>query len=491
MRWASNGKIQAPPLVYIKGEEMTRYAGRLYLEEWITPYVDTTKWEFFDLSCRSRDDTDDQVLKDTIAAGGRVGAIYKEPTVTPTNDQKEEMGLKKAWGSPNGAMRRGWQGITISRDTIHIEGMRLGYTRPVLFDRHAVGGEYGAAYGIVGKGRAETIFYPEDGEQQLIDSRQLVDDQSAVVVYSNPLDNVTPMAHHFFQRCLDAKVMPCVVTKKTVFKWQEGFWQRMKDVFDTHYKQKFAEAKVEVGPDGDLQHFLSDVATMQLIRWKEGGFGMAAHNYDGDVLTDQLAQIHRSPGFLSSVLTGMDENGFPIKEFEASHGTVTDMWTDHLSGKETSLNPLSMMEALIGAMKHSAVLSKQRGGDVEEADRLIEFADKLQKSIHAQLVSGQPTRDLDKKKGITTEQFVRAVRDRLPAPPPPPPPQDLGPIVIDPLNVDEQAVLDLFASLDADGNGAITVDEFREGIRKLGALPTMPDRKKEKRDADKLERERT
>ena len=55
----------------------------------------------------------------------------------------------------------------------------------------------------------------------------------------------------------------------------------MKDVFDGHYKQKFAEAGVEVGPNGDLQHFLSDVATMQLIRWTKGGFGMAAHNYDG------------------------------------------------------------------------------------------------------------------------------------------------------------------------------------------------------------------
>ena len=102
-----------------------------------------------------------------------------------------------------------------------IEGMRLGYTRPVLFDRQAVGGEYGASFGICGKGRAETIFYPEDGEPTLIESRKLVDDQSAVVVYSNPLDQVTPMAHHFFKRCLDAKVMPCVVTKKTVFKWQE------------------------------------------------------------------------------------------------------------------------------------------------------------------------------------------------------------------------------------------------------------------------------
>ena len=70
----------------------------------------------------------------------------------------------------------------------------------------------------------KTIFYPENGEKQLIDSRELVDEESAVVVYSNPLDNVTPMAHHFFKRCLDAKVMPCVVTKKTVFKWQEVSW---------------------------------------------------------------------------------------------------------------------------------------------------------------------------------------------------------------------------------------------------------------------------
>jgi isocitrate dehydrogenase len=33
-------------------------------------------------------------------------------------------------------------------------------------------------------------------------------------------------------------VTPYVVTKKTVFKWQEGFWQGMKKVFDTHYKDK-------------------------------------------------------------------------------------------------------------------------------------------------------------------------------------------------------------------------------------------------------------
>jgi isocitrate dehydrogenase len=39
----------------------------------------------------SRDATEDKVLKDAIAAGKRLGAIYKEPTVTPTIDQKKSM----------------------------------------------------------------------------------------------------------------------------------------------------------------------------------------------------------------------------------------------------------------------------------------------------------------------------------------------------------------------------------------------------------------
>ena len=48
---------------------------------------------------------------------------------------------------------------------------------------------------------------------------------------------------------------------------------------------------------------------------------MAAHNYDGDMLTDEVAQVHRSPGFITSNLIGKREDGAMIKEFEASHGT--------------------------------------------------------------------------------------------------------------------------------------------------------------------------
>ena len=81
-------------------------------------------------------------------------------------------------------------------------------------------------------------------------------------------------------------VTPYVVTKKTVFKWQEHFWQSMKEVFDEHYREQFTAAGLL--PHGELQHLISDAASMQVIRWTEGGFGIACQNYDGDILTDQV-----------------------------------------------------------------------------------------------------------------------------------------------------------------------------------------------------------
>ena len=122
---------------------------------------------------------------------------------------------------------------------------------------------------------------------------------------------MTELAHHFFQRCLDANVVPHVVTKKTVFKWQEGFWTIMRSVFDEHYKSRFIAAGLV--PDGNLSHLISDAATMQVIRWTKGGFGMTAHNYDGDILTDEISQVHRSPGFITSNLIGRADDGSPIK----------------------------------------------------------------------------------------------------------------------------------------------------------------------------------
>ena len=234
MMSANASKITAAPMVYVRGEEMTAYVMDLIRAKWIEPRVDTTAWREFDLRAKNRDDTEDQVLRDVIEAGKAVKAIFKEPTVTPTADQVKRLGLRKSWGSPNGAMRRGWNGITISRDTIHIDGVELGYKKPVFFERHAVGGEYAAGYKNVGKGTLVTTFTPSEGPDAgkpvEVDSRTITDNEAAVVTYHNPYDNVHELARFFFGRCLEAKITPYVVTKKTVFKWQEPFWQIMKKV---------------------------------------------------------------------------------------------------------------------------------------------------------------------------------------------------------------------------------------------------------------------
>jgi isocitrate dehydrogenase len=78
-------KIRAPPLVYVCGEEMSRWAGELFLDEWIRPKIDISSWQFYDLSCKARDNSDDKVLQDCITAGKKVGAIYKEPTMYAAN----------------------------------------------------------------------------------------------------------------------------------------------------------------------------------------------------------------------------------------------------------------------------------------------------------------------------------------------------------------------------------------------------------------------
>ena len=133
---------------------------------------------------------------------------------------------------------------------------------------------------------------------------------------------------------------------------------------------------------------------------------MAAHNYDGDMLTDEIAQIHRSPGFITSNLVGKNDDGSLIKEFEASHGTVADMWHEHQSGKETSLNPLGLVEALIGAMNHSAHLAAAAGADPAP---VTAFTALIRASMERAFVSGLGTRDLVGPAGLTTERFVDAV----------------------------------------------------------------------------------
>jgi len=452
---------------------MSRYTMQLFLDKIVNPKCDTSKWEYFDLGCKNRDATDDKVLKDAVDAGKRLKSIFKEPTITPSGEQVKEMGLKKALPSPNGLMRRGWNGITISRDTIHIPGVKLGFKRPVLFERHAVGGEYGAGWNPVGRGRLLTTFFPDDPSQGpiIVDGRTLDNDVNAAVVYHNPLDNVDDLATIFFDRCLKEEVIPYVVTKKTVFKWQEGFWLVMEKAFNERYIEKF-RAKGLLKDTGDkLHHLISDAATMQIIRWKDGGFGMACHNYDGDMLTDEVAQVHRSPGFITSNLVGKSEDGTLIKEFEASHGTVADLWHAHLRGEETSMNPLGMVVALCNSMKYAAELERNK-----EAH---DFAHNLHEAMNKCFIHGEGTRDMEGPSGKTTEEFVDAVNRRL---------EGKSPVIIKTPDikkpqiksaaypksaVDKNAVKAMFDEYDTNKDGSITLDEFTDMILNLNVAPML------------------
>jgi len=68
--------LQAPPLsCCMAGEEMTRYCMELILKEWVNPFVDTSKWEYFDCSCKNRDATDDKVRILPLLCHSSIGRI--------------------------------------------------------------------------------------------------------------------------------------------------------------------------------------------------------------------------------------------------------------------------------------------------------------------------------------------------------------------------------------------------------------------------------
>jgi isocitrate dehydrogenase len=232
-----------------------------------------------------------------------------------------------------------------------------------------------------------------------------------------------------------------------------------------------------------LTHLISDAATMQLIRWTDGGFGMAAHNYDGDMLTDQIAQVHRSPGFITSNLVGKNDDGTLIKEFEASHGTVSDLWADHLAGRETSLNPLGLVEAMIGAMQHAAKLQvEQNPGDAavkEVEDKIMTYTTTLRLAMHNTFRYGQGTRDMSGPKGFTTEDFVKKVAWRLDRyleqriVESPPELKEPSRDFRRNYDVDTDAIKEIFDQYDEDKNGEISIAEFTNMLTKMGIAPTF------------------
>ena len=77
----------------------------------------------------------------------------------------------------------------------------------------------------------------------------------------------------------------------------------------------------------------------------------------------RIAHQYTAKGILTDAMLPPHNHDPPPSPLLLSHGTVADMWNAHRRGEETSFNPLGMVEALMGAMNHAAVLA---GGQTEK-----------------------------------------------------------------------------------------------------------------------------
>ena len=72
------------PLVEMDGDEMAAILWRETKEKLVLPFVDL-KVDYYDLSIRNRDNTDDQVTIDSAEAARRHGVAVKCATITPNS----------------------------------------------------------------------------------------------------------------------------------------------------------------------------------------------------------------------------------------------------------------------------------------------------------------------------------------------------------------------------------------------------------------------
>ena len=190
-------------------------------------------------------------------------------------------------------------------------------------------------------------------------------------------------------------------TKNTIL---QSYDESFKQVFDTIYNENYKTKYENIGIF--YQHRLIDDMIACLIKWS-GGFLWACKNYDGDVISDLVAQGFGSLGLMTSVL--QSPNGKVI-ETEAAHGTVTSHYRQHQCGKETSTNPIASIFAWTRALDHR--------GKIDGNNELKNFARKLEMICKTLLNKGIMTKDLalmvgPDQKWLTTNELLDSISFNL------------------------------------------------------------------------------
>lgn len=390
------------PLVEMDGDEMTRIIWKMIKDILIYPYVDL-KVDYYDLGLEHRNETNDQVTIDSAEATKKYGVAVKCATITPNAARMTEYNLKEMWKSPNGTIRAMLDG-TVFRSPIIVKGITPfipTWKKPICIARHAYGDVYKNSEMAVEAGsKAELCVTKPDGteERKLIHSF----DTDGVIQGMHNLDkSIGSFARSCFNYALDQKQDIWFATKDTISKtYDHRFKDIFNEIFETEYKEKFAEAGIE------YFYTLIDDAVARVIR-SEGGYIWACKNYDGDVMSDMIATAFGSLAMMTSVLVSPDG----VYEYEAAHGTVQRHYYKHLKGEKTSTNSVATLFAWSGALR--------KRGELDNNTALCDFADKLEQATISTIEDGVMTGDLallstlPNKQKVDTETFLVEINKRL------------------------------------------------------------------------------
>jgi len=396
----------ANPVVELDGDEMTRIIWESIREQLILPYLDI-ELDYYDLSIQHRDATDDQVTVDAANAIKRHGVGVKCATITPDEDRVTEFGLKKMWRSPNGTIRNILGGV-VFREPIVIPSIPRfvpGWTKPIIIGRHAHADQYRATDFVVpGAGTVTISYRPDGGGGQPIDLEvaRFTGGGIAMGMY-NFDDSIRDFARATMRYALDRRNPLYLSTKNTILKAYDGrFKDIFAEIFEAEFKGEFEAAGIS------YEHRLIDDMVAQVIKG-DGGIVWACKNYDGDVVSDIVAQGFGSLGLMTSVL--MTPDGKCV-EAEAAHGTVTRHYRQHQQGQPTSTNPVASIFAWTRGLAHR--------GKLDGTPEVTAFADTLERVCVETVAGGQMTKDLALLVGgnapfLTTQEFLAALTDGLKA----------------------------------------------------------------------------
>ncbi|TXT05655.1 uncharacterized protein COLE_06975 [Cutaneotrichosporon oleaginosum] len=395
------------PVVEMDGDEMTRIIWKKIREELILPYLDIDL-KYYDLGMENRDATDDKVTVESAEATLKYNVAVKCATITPDEARVEEFKLKKMWKSPNGTIRN-ILGGTVFREPIMLKDLPKpvpGWTKPIIIGRHAFGDQYRSTDMIVpGAGKLTLKFVPENGgEEQELEVFQF---QSAGVAMSmyNTDESIFGFAHASFKMAIAKKMPLYMSTKNTILKKYDG---RFKDIFNEVYEADYKGEFEKLGIW--YEHRLIDDMVAQAIK-SDGGFVWACKNYDGDVMSDVLAQGYGSLGMMTSELITPDGK---VMEAEAAHGTVTRHYRQWQKGEKTSTNPVASIFAWTRGLAFRAKL--------DNTPELAQFATALEAACVDVINAGTMTKDLAlSMKGkamtdadwVTTDEYMDAVNKDL------------------------------------------------------------------------------